>query len=353
MRKPSFMLSLLISAVPLSAFANSGSDSVYSTPSYSSSSATVPTYSSSSTALPTYGDTSSYDSIPTYTESGSISSSYSGSSYSGTGYTGSSYSGTSYTGSGYSSSSSVAPSYSGSSYVSDTVPTYSNTSSLGATTGVTVYTATGVAGSTYTAGQTTSSSVSSSSMYVEPTIAETSPAYSTNISIAEPVNYTPYALKTAPIISPMKDSVWSVFEEQDPMDDETFILISNAAIDDSDATLFIKCQNARPSIFIQWDEALSGEYVQVKTRLGENTAEKDIWPLSRKGKATIYPKNPWTLIDGFKAVDTFLVQAEPFRGDVKRARFDMGRLHEVTDSFDATCPRPVKKAKKKKYKDVS
>jgi type VI secretion system protein VasI len=129
---------------------------------------------------------------------------------------------------------------------------------------------------------------------------------------------------------------WEVTIETNPIDDSKTVAL--VLKDEAQkAGLILRCQQARPEVYIAWLNYLGSDDPSVLTRIGDLPAETKRWGLSTDKRATFYPGDDGKLMLQLEGVERFVAQVTPYSESPVTAVFDVRGLREAIEPLSSTC----------------
>jgi type VI secretion system protein VasI len=136
---------------------------------------------------------------------------------------------------------------------------------------------------------------------------------------------------------------WNIRESRNPIDDSPTVALSlDASSPASTAlrpspSLIIRCQSNRTDAYIDWNEYLASEDVEVTTRIGRNPASTRSWSVSTNSRASFVPGNVVTFVNELMTADTLVARTTPYGESPITATFVTSGLAEKITPLRQAC----------------
>tara|TARA_B100001250_G_scaffold55793_1_gene43126 strand:+ start:1966 stop:2688 length:723 start_codon:yes stop_codon:yes gene_type:complete len=127
-----------------------------------------------------------------------------------------------------------------------------------------------------------------------------------------------------------------VTEKIDLMDDSKIILIFIPSEGDDNVTLYIRCNQNKIDLWINWDTYISNEPVRVQERLDKNEMFEMEWHPSNDGTATFH-KYPESFIKNLLKSKKLVLRLTPYNSNSITEVFMINNLKEALNHFKDNC----------------
>lgn len=134
--------------------------------------------------------------------------------------------------------------------------------------------------------------------------------------------------------SKVPDTNWSEYVGIDEFTDKPHIVLNIDSINSEDMYMAIECKNNVTSVFINFDEYLSNESVEVKYRFDSETAKKQQWV--SVGEWAVASK-PIAFIKGMMKHDRLIIKAIGFNKVSDTLTFEVKGLQKAIGVIRKNC----------------
>lgn len=128
-------------------------------------------------------------------------------------------------------------------------------------------------------------------------------------------------------------TIWSLSTKNDSLTDA---VVTTATLRAGDKALTVRCNGTRLEFYVDFGRYLSSELVSVRYRIDKAALHEELWNPSATGTA-IFARDDASITRDLIGGETFIIEAQDYRGQPHRASFDLGNAQDVLPGVLEKC----------------